>query len=151
MTRWQRLGFPRRIMILYVWTDKSTATRFAATKAERSPASTASIWTSRLPDISRAIRPLTAFLIRLGFFRGGGLGWTEEERRRYIEECCGAQGGGGPREGCSSRARRADARIKWETASEANPLHKYILKKGLSGGARRETAWRFACNPLLFP
>lgn len=85
------------------------------------------------------------------FFHGGGSGWTEEERRRYIEECA-ARKEAADRERAVARERAVQmARIKWETASEANPLHKYILKKGLSGAHGARQLGDLLVVPYYFP
>ena len=85
------------------------------------------------------------------FFRGGGSGWTEEERRRYIEECA-ARKEAADRERAAARERAVQmARIRWETASEANPLHKYILKKGLSGAHGARQLGDLLVVPYYFP
>ena len=85
------------------------------------------------------------------FFRGGGSGWSEEERRRYIEECA-ARKEAADRERAAARERAVQmARIKWETASEANPLHKYILKKGLSGAHGARQLGDLLVVPYYFP
>ena len=74
------------------------------------------------------------------FFRNGAAsGWTDEERRRYVEECARRKEAN-EKERAAEREKAVNrARMEWETASEANPLHKYILKKKLSGehGARQ--------------
>ena len=85
------------------------------------------------------------------FFRGGGSDWTEEERRRYIEECA-ARKEAADRERAAARERAVQmARIRWETASEANPLHKYILKKGLSGAHGARQLGDLLVVPYYFP
>ena len=85
------------------------------------------------------------------FFHGGGSGWTEEERRRYIEECA-ARKEAADRERAAARERAVQmARIRWETASEANPLHKYILKKGLSGAHGARQLGDLLVVPYYFP
>lgn len=74
------------------------------------------------------------------FFRNGAAsGWSEEERRRFVEDCARRKEAA-DRERAAERERAvAKARMEWETASEANPLHHYILKKKVSGahGARQ--------------
>ena len=86
------------------------------------------------------------------FFRNGAAsGWTDEERRRYVEECA-ARKEAADRERAAARERAVQmARIKWETASEANPLHKYILKKGLSGAHGARQLGDLLVVPYYFP
>ena len=60
MRRWLTRGLLRRITTLCGWTGGSIVSVCAGTRGARSPASTASIWTSRPQGISRAIRPLTS-------------------------------------------------------------------------------------------
>ena len=86
------------------------------------------------------------------FFRNGAAsGWTDEERRRYVEECA-ARKEAADRERAAARERAVQmARIRWETASEANPLHKYILKKGLSGAHGARQLGDLLVVPYYFP
>lgn len=86
------------------------------------------------------------------FFRNGAAsGWTDEERCRYVEECA-------RRKEASEKERAAErekavnmARMEWETASEANPLHKYILKKKLSGAHGARQLGDLLVVPYYFP
>lgn len=86
------------------------------------------------------------------FFRNGAAsGWTDEERRRYIEECA-ARKEESDKEKAIAREKAINiARVKWETASEANPLHKYILKKGLSGAHGARQLGDLLVVPYYFP
>ncbi|HIT04378.1 MAG TPA: hypothetical protein IAC22_07690 [Candidatus Caccocola faecipullorum] len=86
------------------------------------------------------------------FFRNGAAsGWTDEERRRYIEECA-ARKEESDKEKAIAREKAINiAQVKWETASEANPLHKYILKKGLSGAHGARQLGDLLVIPYYFP
>ncbi len=86
------------------------------------------------------------------FFRNGAAsGWTDEERRRYVEECA-ARKEESDKEKAIAREKAINvARVKWETASEANPLHKYILKKGLSGAHGARQLGDLLVIPYYFP
>lgn len=86
------------------------------------------------------------------FFRNGAAsGWTDEERRRYIDECA-ARKEANDRAKAAAREKAINmARLRWEMASEANPLHKYILKKGLSGAHGARQLGDLLVIPYYFP
>ena len=59
--------------------------------------------------------------------------WTEDERRKYIEDCESRRAEKDKSEALERDRAISDARLTWDTASAAHPLHKYILKKQLIG------------------
>ena len=66
------------------------------------------------------------------FYKNGGASsWTEEERRKYIEECAARKAESDRLKALERERAIHESQLKWEVATEANPLHKYILKKQL--------------------
>lgn len=63
------------------------------------------------------------------FYKDGGSScWTEEERRRFIEECAARKAESDRLKAIERERAVHESQLKWEVATEANPLHRYIIK-----------------------